>query len=134
MTESEWLAECSYSQQMLWPLRETAKVTRTKAGRRKFRLFACACARLFWEHLHDQRLQEAVEVSERHAEGLATKEELAVARKRIDGLWPRKYNAATPQERTAAWLATTTTEEEVFIAAVKVVRGQVRMRVRGHEP
>src|SRR4051794_11724138 len=110
MTEAEWLAECSESQQMLWPLQDTAKVTRTKAGRRKCRLFACGCARLFWQHLHDARLREAVEVAERHAEGLAPKGELASARKCIEGLHPRSFDSASPAERIAAWLATSVTE------------------------
>jgi hypothetical protein len=120
MTEAEWLVECSESQQMLWPLQDTAKVTRTKAGRRKCRLFACACARLLWEHLHDPRPREAVEVSEKYAEGLAPKEELASARKRIEGLNPGSFDGASPAERTAAWLATSTTEEKAFYAAVNV--------------
>jgi hypothetical protein len=120
MTEEAWLAQCSDAQQMLWPLQDTAKVTKTKVGRRKCRLFACACARLFWGHLHDLRLQGAVEVSERHAEGLVPKAEFASARERIDGLHPGEFERACPAERTAAWLATSATEERAFSAAVHV--------------
>src|SRR4051794_34455207 len=118
MTESEWLAECGRAQQMLWPLQDTAKVTKTKAGRRKCRLFACGCARLFWEHLHDPRLRQAVEIAEKHAEGLVPTGELTSARKRIEGLHPRAFESASPAERTAAWLATSTTQEQAFTAAV----------------
>lgn len=120
MDEAEWLAERSRAQQMLWPLQDKAKVPRTKAGRRKCRLFACACTRLFWEHLHDHRLREAVEVAEQHAEGLTPKAELVLARKQIEGIHPGSFKSASPAERTAGWLATSTTEEQAFTAAVHV--------------
>jgi hypothetical protein len=50
MTEAEWLNEQSNSQAMVWLFRGT-RVTRTKAGKRKLRLFACACCRLTWDLL-----------------------------------------------------------------------------------
>jgi hypothetical protein len=55
------------------------KVHRRKWGRRKLRLFACACCRDFWEALVDARSRNAIEVGERFADGLATNVDLSRA-------------------------------------------------------
>lgn len=61
---------------------------------RTLRLFACRCVREVWHLLTDERSRNAVEVAERYADGLATDEDLEVARKSA-----RKSAAA----RDAAW-------------------------------
>ena len=61
MTEEEWLA-CN-------DLRSMQRFLRGKGRGRKFRLFACACVRLIWVHLSDQRSRAAVEAAERFADG-----------------------------------------------------------------
>jgi hypothetical protein len=88
MTEAEWLA----SEDPGLMLRHVRKWSRlrgllARAGsasarsrQRKLRLFACACCREDWDSLGD-RGQQAVEVSERFADGLATREELVAARR-----------------------------------------------------
>lgn len=74
MTEQEWL-ECADSQKML-------EFLRGKASDRKLRLFACACAQNIWRFYPGERSRHVVAVSERYADGLATKDELKMARKR----------------------------------------------------
>ena len=49
------------------------------ASARKLRLFNCACCRLAWQHLTEQRNRDLVELAERFADGLATTEERRVA-------------------------------------------------------
>jgi hypothetical protein len=73
MTEAEWenSDDPVYIEYILWA-----------AGRlteRKGRLFAVACCRSLWSLLTDGRSRRAVEVSERYADGLASRAELEEA-------------------------------------------------------
>src|SRR5262245_26739979 len=82
MIEKEWLTGGD-PEAMLQFLRETATD-------RKLRLFAVACCRQVWPLLN-QWAQSCVEVSERFADGKATREELGVARKNAE-----RFAAALP--------------------------------------
>ena len=75
MTEAEWLT-CADPVRMLGFL-ETGWGERFEIyySGRKFRLFACACCRLYWHLLTDPRGQRAVEVAELYADELITEEE-----------------------------------------------------------
>jgi hypothetical protein len=118
MTEAEWLNEQRRAQAMVWTLRGT-KVTHTKAGRRKLRVFACACCRLVWDMLNNPVLRQSVEVAERFAEGQSSKDELEKAYcSASEGLG----GALTPdapgaQESTAASMALNVARPQAFSAA-----------------
>ena len=71
MTEAEWVAsDTPY---------DMIKFIRLRASRRKLRLLACACCRRIWNLLPDERSRRAVEMSERYADGLASKQEMSAA-------------------------------------------------------
>ena len=85
MTEAAWLA-CAEPYSML-------EFLRGRASDRKLRLFACACCRrvwalfederkrgLDWAPDEDERSRNAVEVSERYADGTANAKELKAAK------------------------------------------------------
>jgi hypothetical protein len=72
---------------------------------RKRRLFACACVRELWKQLNDRRSRHGVEVAERYADGLATRDEVDAA---SSGALAARGAAsvgkgATAHTRDAAW-------------------------------
>jgi hypothetical protein len=75
MTEAEWLAYDDADSLRLCLIRRFDDISD-----RKMHLFACACCRRIWHLLRDDRSRHAVEVTERFADGLATRKELAAAR------------------------------------------------------
>lgn len=75
VTEHQWLTSTD-SRRMLHWLRFRAKF---KLSARKLRLFACGRAHLVWKLLIYPQVRDAVAVAERHADRLATREELALA-------------------------------------------------------
>jgi hypothetical protein len=91
MTEAEWLA-CADPQQML-------EFLRGRASERKLRLFACACCRSTWQLLANTKGREAVEASERYAEGVAGQRELAKAGRLAQYALTGVYNARPPMRK-----------------------------------
>jgi hypothetical protein len=83
MNEKQWASEKQNSQFMLLTLK-TLGIPRTKAGRRKLRLFAAGCCRAVWHLLPEQCLRSAVDVAERFADGSASQNELTGARTRVE--------------------------------------------------
>jgi hypothetical protein len=118
VAEAEWLSGQYVSQAMVSYLRCT-RVTRTKAGKRKLRLFACACCRLTWGLLTDPLLRQAVEVAERFAEARTGKDELERANQNARGVGLGGTTPDVPdhQESTAAWMAGHVAEPRAFDAA-----------------
>jgi hypothetical protein len=77
---------------------------------RKLRLFACAHCRHLWDLLSEDCFRAAVEVAERHADGLASNKDLSIAKKEsgialerngLKGVIGRSYSALG-----AAWSTT----------------------------
>ena len=105
MTESDWLA-CTDPRRLLDYLEVYHKAARTKGGRRKLRLLACACCRRLWHLAKYDKGRRGVEVAERYADGLAGKEELRAAREVDEPGWDDLWSAAQyalkekPQEAT----------------------------------
>jgi hypothetical protein len=71
MTEDEWAA-CESASTML-------RALHGRAGQRKLRLLACACARSRWSGLVEEEYRRAVEVAEQCADGLADRSHLRAA-------------------------------------------------------
>jgi hypothetical protein len=89
MTEKEWL-EGTDPEPML-------EVLGKKASKRKSQLFACACCRHIWSLIENERSRRAVEVTERFAEGQATRREWDNARRaayRTETSADSKYRSA----------------------------------------
>jgi hypothetical protein len=118
MTEEEWLTQLRLPQWMVSYLNDQG-VSRTKLGRRKFRLFACACCWRIWNVLPDDELREAVRTAEEHADGLRSKEELAAARAKV----VRLADDSGPFRNAKQWvhvaidMAIATTDSHAFSAA-----------------
>jgi hypothetical protein len=73
MTEHEWLNTTSRSELL-------QHFYRSSVSERKRRLFACACCRLIWDLLVDERSRKAIEVTERYADGEVTSDQIEHAR------------------------------------------------------
>jgi hypothetical protein len=100
------------------------------ASDRKLRLFGCACVRQAWHLLDDPRWRDAVETSERYADGEARAEELATAQSATRSACPpdavtraegmalavaRGVFALTQTGENRAWYATVAATESVFL-------------------
>jgi hypothetical protein len=59
-------------------------------GDRKKRLFKCACCRAVWHLFAEAPSRQAVDVAERFADGLATREELEKASEAADRAWSER--------------------------------------------
>jgi hypothetical protein len=76
---------------MIEHVRKQQKAARTKIGRRRLRLFCCACLRRVWPRIELPDMREVVVLCERFADGLADRNEMVAAR-RLEHRW-----------RTAKW-------------------------------
>jgi hypothetical protein len=68
MDESKWLTGSEVSE-MIRHLENQHRMHRTKKGQRRLRLFGCACCRLIWDVMTDERARQAVVLAERYADG-----------------------------------------------------------------
>src|SRR5829696_4389915 len=107
MTEAEWLA-CAAPSLMLRHVRRVDNAARSKVGRRKLRLFGCACCRRVWDVLTPERSRRAVVVAELFAEGLVGADELRpawAAAIQVQPREPRVALAAIAAVRPQPWKA-----------------------------
>lgn len=82
MSESEWLDGDLLAEEGLFHL-EMDRFTKGKQGKRKLRLFACACCRRAWHLLPEGVCREAVQLFESVADGQAHLNKLRFFRERI---------------------------------------------------
>lgn len=117
MTEAVWLV----SDDPDWMLHMVS----CRTDKRKLRLFSCACCRLIWNLLSDDRSKRGVEVSERYADGLASEEELEAAaiaaRIARDAFQMPFWNQQAPYPGDAAFSAPVAAVAAVEAAAFKAV-------------
>ena len=86
LTQEQWLS-AEAPDTLLSYLEQHRVITRVPGGRRRLALFACGCCRLAWGLIEDEASRRAVEVSERAAEGQASRQELAVAEAEAEAVW-----------------------------------------------
>ncbi len=77
-------------------------IARTRRGRRRLRLLACALCRHDWDRL-DEDSRAAVELAERYANGRATEEKLARAHDRTGLTISRKLGARVPNPHDSSY-------------------------------
>lgn len=120
MTEAEWLAEQKRSQWMVSTLLRPGKVQRTKAGKRKLRLFACGCCRMVWHLLDKTLLRPAVQAAEQFADGAADEDELRRRSKTVEPLSPAPFLPKFPglKRWTAARMVADACESKAGDAAL----------------
>jgi hypothetical protein len=87
---------------------------------REMRLYAVDCARMAQHLMTDPRSLDALNVAERHADGLATDEELAAARAAAsDAAWAAASDAALAAARDSAWAAAWDDARDAALAAAR---------------
>jgi hypothetical protein len=118
MTEAEWLA-CTDPAPMFGLLHG-------KASDRKLRLFAVACCRRIWNLIPNGACRQAVEISERYADGAMRSTELEAARATIGARPSRRLYGGRMSGRTAAVRATIASAEDAAHAAARAARAAVQ--------
>jgi hypothetical protein len=113
MTESEWLgcADPKPMLEFLW----------RDGSHRKLRLFACACCRRVQHLLTGEDSRIAVDVAERHADGLATDEALIQATGRLEIVAPQGRPYPNAPAYYATWYHAPDVAASAALAAVEAI-------------
>jgi hypothetical protein len=98
MTEADWLDGTNLDAMLSY--------LQGKASDRKLRLVACAACRRIWHVIQAEESRQAVEVSERYADGQASARELKAARKAAV-----RIATTAAENRTLGWNAAQTAAE-----------------------
>jgi hypothetical protein len=122
MTEAEWLG-CDDQEKML-------QFVRGKASERKLRLFACACCFQVWRLIRHPDSQQAVETSERYADGLATAAKLRAAGRKAMAAASELAFEATIMMRLAKWAARDAAQAAALTAEKRIDPVRVAAQVR----
>jgi hypothetical protein len=125
ISEQQWLSAAE-PDTLLSYLEQHRVITRVPGGRRRLALFACACCRLVWHLLENEASRRAVEVSERAAEGQASRQELKDAAEAAGAFYSERErearsvvtDSASPPERRAA-LAMNTLAIAAYYATIR---------------
>jgi hypothetical protein len=138
MTEQQWLT-CTMPDDLLNWLED-------RVSDRKLRLFATACCRHVWKLIAHPDAREAVQISERFADGLATAKELAAAKtkalracrelaKSMRTLTEQRKFALASRQFAALAAASCACEADVISAAfrTKMVMAETRGRKANRE-
>jgi hypothetical protein len=126
----QWLAATSPRGGLDYLCSESVNAHRRKAGRRKLRLFTCACADRVW-HLIPDPFRRAVELGERLCEGENVANLIAaLGDRRVEGPLARRHaaHAARACVGTAIWHAAVTGADAAAMAA-----GWVRQAAEGDQ-
>ena len=86
LTGEKWL-NAEEPNSLLSYLQQHQVITRVPGGRRRLALFACACCRQVWNLFDNEPCRRAVEVSERAAEGQASRQELEAAEEEAEAFY-----------------------------------------------
>jgi hypothetical protein len=119
MTETDWFDSIS-PERMLIYLGE-------RASPRKRRLFACACVRRIWPLLGDDRLQKAVKVAERYADGKVSAKVLEKARRSTRRLRKQREKLELSE---ATWMARAARAAAQAVEAILPVDGPILIAPR----
>jgi hypothetical protein len=112
MTESEWAASVNPGEMIRFLCSERGE-SRRASGRRKLRLFGCACIRRVWHKLRDEGDHAVVAAAEGWADGEVTPEQADEVLRRVSPLGQFGYLAAVrgamklllrePRKASEAW-------------------------------
>lgn len=135
MTEEEWLSG-KFSYMLIEGLRQAFRVSRTKAGKRRLRLYVCACLRRIWDALEFES-QELIERLEAICIGLEPEDNLATlaekANHRASLHW--STNDWDSMTRFAVYYAMATSQvAEGSSRAEAMVQATLSTRVRARYP
>jgi hypothetical protein len=116
MNEMQWLA-CSNAEQMLEFMRGKSRI-------RRYRLFACACARGFWDRLTDDRCRRAIISAEFYADQIVTLRDLRRMGSEALKVVQNGYNTQTrgTPESKAADMAYIAADGRSFNSTIMVLR------------